>query len=62
MLTDKMKSVGLTNTNTHTMYRGEMIYIQDGLYYPTIMNGYKDATCCISLEDAHKWIEEKNKP
>ena len=43
MIPHKLQKVGCTNTNTHIMYRGEIIYIEDGKYYPTICNGYKNA-------------------
>lgn len=59
MVTDKMKAVGLTNTSTHCMWRGEFIYVQNGKYYPTICNGYKDAACCNTLAEAQEWINAK---
>lgn len=30
MIPHKLQEVGCTNTNTHIMYRGEIIYIEDG--------------------------------
>ena len=59
MIPQKLQEVGCTSTNTHTSYRGEFIYIQNGCYYPSVCNGYKDAAKCATLEDAQKWIDEK---
>jgi hypothetical protein len=61
MVTDKLKTLGLTNTNCFQYYRCEIIYIQRGRYFPTIASGYKDAAVCDTLEQAHKWIDEKKK-
>lgn len=57
MIPHKLQEVGCTNTNTHTMYRGEIIYIEDGKYYPTICNGYKNAACCNTCSEAKQWID-----
>lgn len=58
----KLKEVGCSDTSIYTMYRGEIIYIQDGKYYPTIINGYKDAAMYKSLKCAMMWIDDiKNK-
>lgn len=61
MLTEKMKAVGLVDVSTHTMFLGEFIYIQDGKYYLTICNGYKDVAICNTLDEAHKWLLDKKK-
>ena len=58
-MTDKLQALGLTNTSTYQYYRCEIIYIQNGTYYPTIAAGYKDAAKCSSIEEARTWIDEK---
>lgn len=59
----RLRDAGCTDISTHTLHRYEMIYVQDQKYYPTICNGYKDAACCTSLQEAQQWIENiKNAP
>lgn len=57
MIPKKLQEVGCTNTNVHTMYRGEIIYIEEGKYYPTICNGYKNAACCNTDSEAKQWVD-----
>lgn len=60
-MTDKLQELGLRNTRTFTYHRNELIYIQDGKYYPTIAAGYKDAAKCDSMDEACAWINERKR-
>lgn len=60
-MTDKLQALGLRNTRAFTYYKFEVIYIQDGKYYPTIAAGYKDAAKCDSLQEANAWINERKR-
>ena len=57
MVTEKLKKVGCTSMKVFNLYRGEVIYIQDGKYYPTICNGYKTAAKCNTYDEARKVID-----
>lgn len=56
-MVEKLKKVGCTSMKVFCLYRGELIYIQDGKYYPTICNGNKAAAKCNTYDEAHKVID-----
>lgn len=56
-MTEKLKKVGCTSMKVFNLHRGEVIYIQDGKYYPTICNGNKTAAKCNTYDEARKIID-----
>ncbi len=61
IMNDKLKKAGLRNLNSYTVWSCETIFVQDGIYYPTILRGYKGVGKCHSLKEAQEWINERKK-
>lgn len=59
VIPERLQKLGLVSMSTHSYYRGELIFIQGGKYYPTIACGDKSAAVFNSRQEAEAWIDKQ---